>query len=305
MTRISGRRPHAALAIALLVILFPQTPAAGTFTHCIRNNGNLSFFLQSDAIDIRIFVNADGEFKWEDLNTHIVTDCEDATVKNIDKVFLDDGTGDMNSPTVVLDYRRSWGPGATPEKSGKSEIEADIEFSLDTADDLRIVGGRRRDRIVFGSNGINVTRDRDRDVFVTGAEFFYAQGRGNPDFMSGAGGFGTGQLAEYPITLQGDGGSDQLIGGRGPDLLRGLSGNDESRGRGGEDAIFSDEGNDLLKGGGGGDELDGELGRDRLRGQSGPDDLEGGGGPDDLDGGPGNDKCRGGPGDDSVENCES
>jgi Ca2+-binding RTX toxin-like protein len=288
----------------LVLLLAPLPPASSTFTDCIHLGSGTHFTLRI-ADDVRIFVTETGEFKWEDVNTNIVSDCGDGTVSNTDAFTIADDTDGSSTPTVIIDLRRKWQPGATLEKNSISEIEIDVDLNVGTADELRIFGGARKDRIVWGAEGANLNRDNDIDLTVQNTEFFFVRGRGKADLLSASGGFGTGDHAAFPVEILGDAGPDTLVGGDGPDSFRGLDGGDEILGQRGKDRMFGDDGDDLLRGGLGADELDGMKGRDRLRGQKGPDDLEGGPGDDDLEGGPGIDTCNGGPGTDSIGGCEN
>jgi Ca2+-binding RTX toxin-like protein len=292
------------LAGTLALLLVPLPPASSTFTECLHFGTTTQFTLRI-ADDVRIFVKETGEFNWKDLNTNIVSSCDGGTVSNTDTFTITDDTDETSTPTVIVDLRRKWQPGADLEKNGISEIEIDVDLGIGTADELRIFGGPRKDRIVWGAEGANLNRDVDVDLTVQNTEFFFVRGRSKADLLSAGGGFGTGDHAGFPVEIFGDAGADTLVGGDGPDSFRGLDGDDEILGGGDDDRLFGDDGADLLKGGAGGDELDGMKGRDKLRGQRGPDDLEGGPGDDDLEGGPGIDACNGGPGTDSIGGCEN
>lgn len=88
-----------------------------------------------------------------------------------------------------------------------------------------------------------------------------------------------------PVTFEGDGGNDLLVGGTGAERLLGGDGDDLLRGGGGDDVLLGGGGDDVLIGGGGDDEADGGDGRDILIGGAGADRLLGGGGDDILIGG--------------------
>ncbi len=94
-----------------------------------------------------------------------------------------------------------------------------------------------------------------------------------------------------PVTLEGTGAGDKLVGGVGIDRIRGLAGRDRI------DALAGD---DELCGGLGGDYLYGRDGLDTLRGEEGNDRLYGGRNGDVLDGGPGHDALIGGRGPDTF-----
>jgi len=83
-----------------------------------------------------------------------------------------------------------------------------------------------------------------------------------------------------PVTLDGTGSADFLVGGTGSDTLTGLGGDDTLQGNAGADVLDGGDGNDLLQGGDGHDHLIGGAGNDTLRDGSGSDLLEGGAGDD-------------------------
>lgn len=131
-----------------------------------------------------------------------------------------------------------------------------------------------------------------------------------------------------PVRLDGYGGHDLLVGGRGDDFilggdghdtLLGQFGNDVLAGQIGNDFLVGDFGDDTMIGGADNDFIDGETGddpgheyppffpdaprpdeRDVLEGDDGDDTLIAGGGPDKLYGGNGNDQLLGGDGPDTL-----
>jgi Ca2+-binding RTX toxin-like protein len=286
-------------------------PTNATNTTCAYISADHEIVMTVSLIeDVRLFVNGAGEFKWEDTQAGIVEDCQKATVENTDLVEVNDFTNSSDLPEIILDFRRKWGPGFTPEGTPRrSEIEVEVNDNSGGEDELFVLGTHRRDTMVFGGSGFNLNDDNDGDdvTLLTGViEVLYVKGGARADLLSVRGGSDTGsEFVTNAITLQGDAGADSLFGGSGDEDLRGIDGDDRMFGATGIDQIFADEGDDLLRGGGGADELDGMRGRDRLRGQEGPDDLEGGPGEDDLDGGPGSDMCSGGAGPDSLARCEN
>jgi Ca2+-binding RTX toxin-like protein len=97
-----------------------------------------------------------------------------------------------------------------------------------------------------------------------------------------------------PVTINGGGGNDLLIGGggrsvliggNGNDILWGANGNDVLLGGEGNDDLFGGGGNDALVGGGGNDIVSGGTGRDLLIGSQNDDLLAGGNDEDILIGG--------------------
>ena len=123
---------------------------------------------------------------------------------------------------------------------------------------------------------------------------------------------------DFPVTIDGDGGRDVLVGSQGRDRITGGDDNDRIAGWDGDDwlsgnaqkdRIDGGRGNDSLFGNGGRDSLGGNLGNDTcfggdqpdfLTGFDGDDSLEGGGGRDRIDGGLGHDTLAGGGSDDTL-----
>src|ERR687891_2771817 len=201
-------------------------------------------------------------------------------------------------------------PGATLDPSGSSEIEFQVDLGAGP-DLLRVFGARGPDRIVVGSNGVDLDDDAAANITMTRMAALVL-GFGGDDVLSGRGGADTGGEHELFLGLFGGGGRDRLIGGSRGDTLVGGGGADVLAGRGGGDILVGRAGRDVLKRGGGGDLLIGGRGRDRmsggpghdqLRGVAGNDLLRGGPGHDEMNGGAGVDRCRGGPGDTKVS-CE-
>jgi Ca2+-binding RTX toxin-like protein len=97
-----------------------------------------------------------------------------------------------------------------------------------------------------------------------------------------------------PMTIDGGGGNDLLIGGSGRSVITGGTGNDVIFGGSGDDVLLGGDGNDDIFGGGGNDALvggngndivNGGLGRDLLIGSQDNDEIVGGDGEDILIGG--------------------
>ncbi|MGH6767502.1 MAG: hypothetical protein ACRECO_00620 [Xanthobacteraceae bacterium] len=97
-------------------------------------------------------------------------------------------------------------------------------------------------------------------------------------------------------TIDGNNGSNLLIGGDSNDVIDGKNGNDLIYGGDGNDTILGGNGSDLLLGGDGDDSLDGGNGTDILCGGDGDDQLSGGNANDLLTGGEGDDAIDGGNG---------
>jgi Ca2+-binding RTX toxin-like protein len=94
------------------------------------------------------------------------------------------------------------------------------------------------------------------------------------------------------VTINGEGGDDNLTGGPGFDTINGGVGADTLSGAGGNDGLDGGDENDWLVGGDGNDSLLGGAGTDLLQGATGNDTIEGGAGPDNYFGGDGDDLLR-------------
>lgn len=75
----------------------------------------------------------------------------------------------------------------------------------------------------------------------------------------------------YGWTLESNGLSNRIIGGRGDDTIFGMNGNDRIDGGEGGDRLHGGNGKDILRGGAGDDWLDGGAGKDKLQGGAGID----------------------------------
>jgi Ca2+-binding RTX toxin-like protein len=220
-----------------------------------------------------------------------------ATVYNTDRVqIVSDGN------VGILPASGPFAPGYTPDPGGLPAIEFTVAFTL-PGSFLAVAGTLGDDRLIVGSNGLDVDNDKDVDVqvFGDGARWILDGGDGN-DVLSAQGGHGTGAALDTPVTLTGDAGDDRLIGSRGDDVLVGGTGNDVLQGRAGNDQLAAldldptpgeDAGAlDLLDGGNGNDELIGGAGEDVLAGGMGDDLLRAANGTEDV--------VRGGLGEDTA-----
>jgi Ca2+-binding RTX toxin-like protein len=85
---------------------------------------------------------------------------------------------------------------------------------------------------------------------------------------------------DAPVTILGENGNGNLIGGNNADIISGGNGNDTIFGAEGNDRLFGDNGADRLFGGAGNDFLHGGNGNDTIQGGSGNDTMWGGNGSD-------------------------
>ena len=165
--------------------------------------------------------------------------CSGATVSNTSTIDITGSSGDDDA-----DIKLAGGdfPG--------------IVFHVDLgagSDRLRVFGGPGADDIVVGQDGINLAAATSSTVDVTlaGVEKILINGDPGPDYLSGAGGDGTGGPTSIPLVMYGGGGDDTVIGGSGNDFLEGNDNDDHLAGRAGNDTLYGNKGNDFLNGGSG------------------------------------------------------
>jgi hypothetical protein len=144
-------------------------------------------------------------------------------------------------------------PGFTDEGDGSSEIEIQAKFGRTGG--LRILGSRRKDRIVMGEsegfNAVNLNgreRKRDADVFVDGGfpVLSVISGRGN-DRISARGGAGFDGPLSWRTTISSGAGRDRVKGGPLRDLIGSGAGADRINPGKGTDRIKSLGGVDRLR----------------------------------------------------------
>jgi Ca2+-binding RTX toxin-like protein len=188
--------------------------------------------------------------------------CDDeANVFNTDKITILAGEGDQT--VVLLLGDGGFKPGYTDEQWSSDEIEFAISLGGGNADILDIRGSEVADYIragtssgfAMGALNLNAKESRGVDADVTmiiGIEHVYIFGLAGVDTISGNGGAGTGDPAEFrlfisgmdnPDFLTGGAASDLIVGGNGGDLIKGGAGPDFLNGKDGV------EGNDELRGG--------------------------------------------------------
>jgi hypothetical protein len=180
-----------------------------------------------------------------------------ANVTNTDKIqIFRDG---VNAPGGLdIDMTQGqFGPGATPESDGSSEIEIAVTDTssnpLGFTNVLRVIGSTGSDTIVANMNGaVNFGNDFDLpDVTYAGAEFapFAVEVHGGPgnDRIRGAGLARQGNVTLFGEdgndTLTGGPENDRLLGGVGDDRLASVDGFGESVD--GDDILLPQKGNDF------------------------------------------------------------
>jgi Ca2+-binding RTX toxin-like protein len=241
--------------------------------------------------------------------------CGAATVLNTDTVVV---TGAGGAETFTVDLSGGpFAPGASPEGSGASEIELEVDLGAG-ADKVVLQGTGGDDTYRLGSIGINLNNDNDADITgpgggvipTIGAELFSVLGAAGSDVLTGeqaVAGVGSAVPAPMSLDLQGGDNDDTLKGGAYDDLLDGGFGVDLIKGNAGIDtSTYATRGGRVLVDIGGA--LDGtdanndgiaEEGDtttpdvDNLIGGKAPDTLIGSDGRNVLTGGQGNDDLRG------------
>ena len=197
--------------------------------------------------------------------------CGEGTVTNTDTIRFSGLPQDVAIYSEFVDIHLPFTPGFSAEPDGFPEIEIALDFPTGTGT-VEIYGTAGPDSIVAGILGYNTNRDADVDITVIGGDGGDLEGRAGGDFISAAGGRGTGGAnLELAYRLYGEEGRDRVVdGARDTDVVSG------GRGR------------DIVRGGGGNDNLDsvGREGRDKLLG------------------GPGRDRCYGNPEKDQTRSCE-
>jgi Ca2+-binding RTX toxin-like protein len=259
--------PGLSLALAAMLLSVPSSLAlAGEGATCEYKASNHR---------VKVIVNYFADIK-RTIGDHIsVNDVwcgRVATVYNTDSIVILGGADDQ-AVSLHLDYG-GFRPGFTDEPGASDEIEISVSLGGD-ADTVQIYGGGADSNIVIGkSSGLGVkgkmnlsyneTSGIDADLtMIIGIEQVIVFGEGGQDVISGAGGSGTGDPANFILKLAGgDGGdtvtggavTDSIIGGDGPDVLKGAAGPDII------DAIDTIHGNDAIYGGNGSDSCSYDVG---------------------------------------------
>ena len=224
------------------------------------------------------------------------------TVGNVDRIEIRQATPppEYSTATFLLDMSQGpFAPGATPEPTGKSEIE--IAFHLVNAE-LDLVAPPGSNRVSLGVEGeplaINLNGDRDLDVSL-GRAFI-------TDFQAGKGGDSVDARApaktvrpRHPLLfISGGDGPDTLIAGRAHDQLYG--------GKGADHVIGSDGGvGNLLAGDGGADTITAGQAPNLIMAGRGDDHIDARNGFRDwISCGPGNDRIVLDHREDHLDRCE-
>ncbi|MEE2737404.1 MAG: calcium-binding protein [Planctomycetota bacterium] len=249
------------------------------------------------------------------------------TIENTNNIVIASGDG---NDVVELDQSvNMFGPGATTETTGISEIE--IKVDAGSGRDQLFIRGHNRysDNISITAGLVNLNGDDDGDVAVANLEWLGLHGQGGRDNISLMN-WTNDQIGEIGLShIIIDGGNDGdnlrngpltgvvMLGGGDDDVIRGNvhselilagDGNDMILGRGGNDRIYGESGSDVIRIGNNtlttqqnSAFVDGGEGNDTIRGFNGEDTLFGGDGDDLLRAGPGIDWVQGGSGDDVLD----
>ena len=249
-----------ALLLAVLAPFLLAGAPAGAVVNCTFGAGTVTVTITAPNETATIARTASGQIQVDGAQ------CGTATVTNTDKITV---AGALGAQTARIDLANGgFGPGATAEGTGTSEIEFEIDLMTGNEttvqpDRVSITGTGAADTIRMGTLGINANGDDDPDI--TGpaggatatirAEAYEVSGLGGPDVISGAAAADVG--GAFPIApatrLDGGPASDQITGGDGSDTLIGGPGNDTENGGNSQDFFKEDavaNGNDDFVGGG-------------------------------------------------------
>jgi hypothetical protein len=174
-----------------------------------------------------------------------------ATIDNTDDIRVTRGPA-SGTDTVTLDESAGvFGPGATLESTGTSEIETTVS-SGGSPFDLVVIGTEEHDVVaVSAAVNLNLNDDSDTDLTATGsARTVTINGRGGGDVITGTGTAAPGVLGtrstRVPLFLNGDAGDDLLIGGLAVDRFHGGQGDDIMRSSDdASDVLFGESGFDI------------------------------------------------------------
>lgn len=246
-----------ATLVASLQLVSAPMPAAAA-TSCDYNPSNHK---------VKVNANAGGYIKRSITGNIIVNGvwCGGvATVDNTDTIVVLAGAGTQIF-SIYLDYS-GFRPGYTDEPGNSDEIEMSVSLGGGT-DSLNIIGSGAADNIVVGKSSglavlgklnLNATESRGVDADLTlivGIEEVVIYGKDGADTISGAGGAGTGEPANFTLKLAGDDGADILTGGAVGDKIAGGPGADVMKGGAGPDWLDAQDGT-------GGDSVFGGTGAD-------------------------------------------
>ena len=268
-------RTFAAAAAAAALLLLPAAPATAAVT--------CSYDAATDTVSVAMPDAESNAVLHRSGNAIAVggVACGAATVTNTDLIVA---TGSDGSQSIDVSLAGGpFAPGTTPEGSGVSEIEIQINAGAGS-DSLGVTGSGGNDFIRLGTMGTNLNDDADADLTTTGNEYVTLySGSGGNDRLFANGGGGTGGVYRSRVTIYGSNGEDTLKGGSGDDNLFGDADDDDLDGGAGNDALGGGDHDDMLVGALGDDRLTGDMGDDRQYGGPGTDTFPGTATPDGAD----------------------
>jgi Ca2+-binding RTX toxin-like protein len=305
-------REIARATMVMLIVAWAAIAAtpAGAVPTCAHAGGVVTVSLPAAGDEARVVVGTGAQ------DNHILfamgdaaaSPCGTATVQNTDSVDVSGGAGAQSFRLSLAGG--PFGPGATAEPTGASEIEFDVDLGGDEDDELVVAGDGVADSLVIGTDGINLNAGEDPDdvdVVVSGVADLALEGAAGNDAVSGNGGEGTGSpYAGGGLSLRGGDDADTLTGSPGDDVLSGGEGADQLDGGGGIDTVsyFSAPSAvtvDLGAGSaGGGDGVDALTALENITGSAFDDVLSGDAGDNRINGLGGNDTINGRQGVDAA-----
>jgi hypothetical protein len=225
-------------------------------------------WLHPDGPAMAIMLEAYDGQEWWDLT------CDGATTTSIDRIAVHGAANGL----LELDASgndQGFGPGLTPEPTGLSEIEIQVDGFAAL---LYHAPRNAPATLSAGTRGLSLNGDADVDVTYTGVSLIELTGSNTDDSISAQGGDGSGgklqPAIEFEVATAGNGGDKTVLGHDGADIvyLDGASSADVST-FGGSDTLAGGTGPGpyLLDGGPGDDVLDSSGGGTTLVGGAGND----------------------------------
>jgi Ca2+-binding RTX toxin-like protein len=274
-------RRAAVLVVAVAAAVLLAAPAGALATMCELNSGLLDVTLEQLNNSASMGVGPSGEIIVSDQDG-LVNCTGGPTVNNTNTISVHNSPLVSNNDVTIYESDK-FAPGKTVEAAeagGTPEIEIYVNLNDRPGSELNVDTPFAGGTLVFGSDGINpnaslVTEvNPDVDIFPNSVPQMTGRGNPGPDFISAAGGRGTGAPLSQGIVLSGGAGEDTVGGGEGADVIQGNSGRDQLAGNGGNDVIDGSPGDNVFLSGGAGD--------DHLYPGSAGDSLNGGDGTDDV-----------------------
>jgi hypothetical protein len=199
--------------VFVLGVVWSATPA-GAATTCSFNPGTDTVTVTMTTPDVVQISQAGGFLQVNSGPAGDPVPCIQgpAPMGGIDTVTVTDTSGGDSSLTLLEAER--FRPGNDPEPDGTSEIEFTVNLGTGTGDLLSVVAflGEADNAFRFGTAGANFNDDADADATLSGIERLEVNGKRGNDFISGLGGFGTGDPYPGGMIILGIEGNDSLSG---------------------------------------------------------------------------------------------